>query len=61
MALRGVIPWLKSARRLPQEDAVVVEQLSNETPETEEQILKIGVPMLSRIANSDDYDPLRME
>ncbi len=61
MALRDVIPCLKSARRLPQEDAVVVEQLSNETPETEEQILKIAVPMLSRIANSDDYDPLRME
>lgn len=58
---RGVIPWLNAARRLPQEDAVAVEQLSNVTPESGERILKIAVPMLSRIANSDDYDPLRME
>ena len=58
---RGVIPWLKSARKLPQEDAVVRSQLSESEPESGVRVLKISVPMLSRIANSDDYDPLRLE
>jgi adenosylcobyric acid synthase len=57
---RGVVPWLPGASRLPQEDAVVLEQ--NSTPDRRTSAkLKVVVPMLSRIANFDDMDPLRAE
>ncbi len=58
---RGIVPWLKSARRLPQEDAVARDRISERAPEPRTQTVKIAIPMLSRIANSDDFDPLRME
>ncbi|WP_047029321.1 cobyric acid synthase [Hoeflea sp. IMCC20628] len=53
----GVIPWLKSAARLPAEDSVALERLTR----GEARALKIAVPVLSRIANFDDFDPLRAE
>lgn len=53
----GVVPWLKAAARLPAEDSVVLERLAR----PEGRALKIAVPMLSRIANFDDLDPLRAE
>ena len=53
----GVAPWLASARSLPAEDAVV---LDRSTP-GERRRLKIVAPMLSRIANFDDFDALRVE
>ncbi|MEO1656998.1 MAG: cobyric acid synthase [Pseudomonadota bacterium] len=53
----GVIPWLRSASRLPAEDAVVLDQ-PTEAPAGG---LKIAAPMLSRMANFDDADPLKME
>tara|TARA_R110002072_G_scaffold20841_4_gene75195 strand:- start:12734 stop:14224 length:1491 start_codon:yes stop_codon:yes gene_type:complete len=59
-ACHGVVPWLPAARALPQEDAVVLEQLMSHQAESTGRI-KIAVPMLSRIANFDDMDPLRME
>jgi adenosylcobyric acid synthase len=53
----GLVPWLAAAARLPAEDAVVLEG-----PQAAQQRrLKIAVPMLSRIANFDDLDPLRAE
>lgn len=52
----GVVPWLAAARRLPAEDAVVLERR-----DTNEGTVVIAVPMLSRIANFDDFDPLRQE
>ncbi len=58
---RGVIPWSKSARRLPQEDAVARDRIADSGPESSAPMIKIAVPMLSRIANSDDFDPLRLE
>ncbi len=58
---RGVIPWLKAVRRLPHEDAVAMEQISKDAQGRDTGALKIAVPMLSRIANSDDFDALRME
>jgi len=58
---RGVVPWLPSAMRLPQEDAVVLEQSQSLSSGRSDDKLKISVPMLSRIANFDDLDPLRME
>ncbi|MGN6471913.1 MAG: cobyric acid synthase [Rhizobiaceae bacterium] len=53
----GVVPWLKEAARLPSEDSVVLERLA----EGQARALKVAVPMLSRIANFDDLDPLRAE
>ena len=53
----GVIPWLKSAGRLPPEDSVVLERLTRSNGGA----LKVAVPVLSRIANFDDLDPLAAE
>ncbi|MER8502497.1 MULTISPECIES: cobyric acid synthase [unclassified Mesorhizobium] len=53
----GVVPWLKAAARLPSEDSVVLERLTS----GEKRALKIAVPVLSRIANFDDLDPLKAE
>ncbi|MCZ8547608.1 cobyric acid synthase [Mesorhizobium qingshengii] len=53
----GVVPWLKAAARLPSEDSVVLERLAF----GESRALKVAVPMLGRIANFDDLDPLKAE
>lgn len=53
----GVIPWLPMIHKLPAEDAVSLQQPDVGT----KAIIEIAVPMLSRIANFDDFDPLRLE
>lgn len=53
----GVVPWLKAASRLPAEDSVVLERLSR----SGSGLVKVAVPVLGRIANFDDLDPLRAE
>jgi adenosylcobyric acid synthase len=53
----GVVPWLREAALLPSEDAVVLERPGAAGGRR----LKVAVPMLSRIANFDDLDPLRAE
>jgi adenosylcobyric acid synthase len=53
----GVVPWLKAAGRLPAEDSVVLEKLARGNGKA----LKVAVPVLSRIANFDDLDPLAAE
>ena len=62
---RGVIPWLDAAGRLPPEDAVVLDRPGGEerragVPREGERV-RIVAPRLSRVANFDDVDPLRME
>ena len=52
----GVVPWLDAARRLPAEDAVVLDRREASAGE-----IVIAVPMLSRIANFDDFDALAAE
>lgn len=58
---RGVVPWLPSALRLPQEDAVVLDEWTKAPLGGSSSQVTIAIPMLSRIANFDDMDPLRAE
>ena len=53
----GVVPWLAEVSRLPAEDSVALERMASEPGGG----VHIAVPMLSRIANFDDLDPLRAE
>ena len=53
----GVIPWLACAADLPAEDAVVLDGGRRQAGDG----LRIVAPMLSRLANFDDADPLRLE
>lgn len=57
----GVIPWLDMVGKLPQEDAVSLEHLERARADDGGKTIKIAAPMLSRIANFDDLDPLRLE
>jgi adenosylcobyric acid synthase len=52
----GVVPWLPQAAWLPAEDAIDLDR-AHET--SSERV--IAVPVLARIANFDDLDPLGME
>ena len=53
----GLVPWLPSAAWLPAEDALDLEGDMGAASGA----LTIAIPMLSRVANFDDFDPLRME
>ena len=53
----GVVPWLKAAALLPAEDSVALDRLSN----GKSGAFKVAVPMLGRISNFDDLDPLKAE
>ena len=51
----GVIPYLPEAARLPAEDSVALEKAIH----SKEDGIVVVVPVLSRIANFDDLDPLK--
>ncbi len=53
----GVVPWLAAAKHLPSEDAVVLEKDRAECGAG----LVVACPILPRIANFDDLDPLKLE
>lgn len=53
----GLVPWFDMVARLPAEDAVVLER-SRPLPPGQRLV---ACPMLPRIANFDDLDPLRHE
>ena len=63
----GVVPWLPAVARLPAEDAVApLREASGAGGAAADGArrdgrLVIAAPMLSRIANFDDADPLRLE
>ena len=52
----GVVPWLPQAAWLPAEDAVDLDRTHGSS-----STRVIAVPVLARIANFDDLDPLGME
>jgi adenosylcobyric acid synthase len=56
----GVIPYLKNLH-LPDEDAVSVEDASRALALTPASIIDIAILALPRIANFDDFDPLKAE
>lgn len=53
----GLVPWQSAAARLPSEDAVVLERRQGRRAGR----VLIACPMLPRIANFDDLDPLKAE
>ncbi|HFB97981.1 MAG TPA: cobyric acid synthase, partial [Bryobacterales bacterium] len=53
----GVVPHFPGASRLPAEDAMALDDAG----EAGSGGLRIAVPRLSRMANFDDLDPLRLE
>ncbi len=54
----GVLPFVEAARRLPAEDSVALERLGRGSRNGK---VKIAVPVLGRISNFDDLDPLAAE
>jgi adenosylcobyric acid synthase len=54
----GLVPWLEAAARLPPEDAVA---LQRPAAQGKGGRIRIVVPVLSRIANFDEFDALRLE
>jgi len=53
----GVVPWLSATARLPSEDAVVLERGKARAGRSK----LIACPILPRISNFDDLDPLKLE
>ena len=54
----GVVPYFAEARRLPAEDSVILNQAPRDQGAA---ALRIVVPLLPRISNFDDLDPLIAE
>ena len=53
----GVLPWLAATARLPSEDAVVLDR----TGPRGDGRKRVACPILPRISNFDDLDPLKLE
>ena len=53
----GIVPWLDAVKYLPSEDAVVLER-KGAIPDG---AIVVACPILPRIANFDDLDPLKLE
>ncbi|WP_165321646.1 cobyric acid synthase [Rhizorhabdus phycosphaerae] len=54
----GVLPWVAAVARLPSEDAVILER--DGRPGRRDRLL-VACPIIPRIANFDDLDPLKAE
>jgi adenosylcobyric acid synthase len=55
----GVLPYFEGATRLPAEDSLDIRSTGRRAGEAEG--FKVVVPTISRIANFDDLDPLKLE
>lgn len=53
----GVVPWIEAVKHLPSEDAVVLERRGA----MPDGAIVVACPILPRIANFDDLDPLKLE
>jgi adenosylcobyric acid synthase len=53
----GVVPWMSATARLPSEDGVQLERPRSQTSARK----IIACPILPRISNFDDLDPLKLE
>ncbi|WP_257547536.1 cobyric acid synthase [Sphingopyxis sp. DBS4] len=53
----GVVPWLDAVKYLPSEDAVVLERKAARP----DGAIVVACPILPRISNFDDLDPLKLE
>ena len=64
LACFGVVPYFPAARRLPAEDSVALDRPAGD-PRTRTRVsgaaIRVAVPVLARIANFDDLDPLIAE
>lgn len=57
----GILPFFDQARLLPAEDILDIDSKVNTTSASANPLLKIAVPVLRRISNFDDLDPLAAE
>jgi adenosylcobyric acid synthase len=62
----GLVPFFAAAHRLPAEDAVILQERPKERPNERATgdgagRIKIAVLVYPRIANFDDFDPLRLD
>ena len=53
----GVVPWIEAVKHLPSEDAVVLERRGA----MPDGAIVVACPILPRIANFDDLDPLKLD
>ena len=60
-AALGLVPWFEGARLLPAEDSVGLDSTPAMPAASSGRAIKIAVPRLPRISNTDDLDPLRAE
>ena len=60
-AALGLVPWFEGARLLPDEDSVGLDSAAVSPATAHGGTIKIAVPRLPRISNTDDLDPLRAE
>ena len=63
-AALGLVPWFEGARQLPAEDSVGLDSaqaVPAAAATAAGRAIKIAVPRLPRISNTDDLDPLRAE
>ena len=57
----GLVPFYNEARKLPAEDALALRDLAKASKPDANVKLRVAVPVLPRISNFDDLDPLRSE
>ena len=63
----GILPWLDAVRKLPAEDSVTLNSVTlnsvalDKLTSSAKGKLKIAVPVLGKISNFDDLDPLKNE
>lgn len=58
----GILPWLDAVRKLPAEDSVALDGIALDgLIAGKKGKLKIAIPVLGKISNFDDFDPLKNE